>query len=187
MWTSCRQEAIIIMPDRSKAVFFDRDGTLNVDTGYLHDKADFVWIEGAIEAIKRCRQAGFLVIVVTNQSGVARGYYTERDVNELHEWMNYELAQYGTRIDRFYYCPHHPVATVAAYQKNCHCRKPHTGMIDAACADFNIDRNRSWLVGDRPTDMQTAEAAGLRGILYASGSLLDLLNEHIFVSGRDTI
>ena len=173
------------MPKPSKAVFFDRDGTLNVNTEYLHDKADFVWIDGAIEAIRRCRRAGFLVIVVTNQSGVARGFYPEQDVNKLHEWMNEDLAGFNAHIDRFYYCPHHPEAAVAAYRKKCNCRKPNTGMIDAACADFNIDRSRSWLVGDRATDMQTADAAGLQKILYTGGNLCELLEQHIFTGERD--
>ena len=168
------------MPDKTKAVFFDRDGTLNVNTGYLHDSADFTWIEGAIDAIKRCAAAGFLVIVVTNQSGVARGYYEESAVRELHDWMNGELSRHHAHIDRFYYCPHHPEAKIAAYRKDCDCRKPRTGMIDAACADFNIERGASFLVGDKQVDMQAAKAAGITGILYEGGSLLELVEKSIF-------
>ena len=121
----------------NKAIFFDRDGTLNVDVHYLHEPADFVWVEGAIEAIRWANEHGYLVIVVTNQSGIARGYYDEAAVHRLHDWMNEELARQGARIDAFYYCPHHPAGRVPAYTRICDCRKPAPGMLlraMAACA-----------------------------------------------------
>ena len=157
----------------SKAVFFDRDGTLNEDVNYLHKIEDFRWCEGAIDAIRYCNEKGYLVIVVTNQSGVARGYFPEEDVRQLHTWMNRELMEQNAHIDAFYYCPHHPEGTVAEYAKLCACRKPATGLVDAACSSFRIDRARSFLVGDRESDLECAKNAGVRGILYRGGSLLE--------------
>ncbi|MGL6014993.1 MAG: D-glycero-alpha-D-manno-heptose-1,7-bisphosphate 7-phosphatase, partial [Selenomonadaceae bacterium] len=106
----------------NKAVFFDRDGVLNVDVHYLHKKEDFVWVDGAPEAVKYCNDHGYRVIVITNQSGVARGYYTEQDIAALHDWMNEQLQQWGAHIDAFYYCPHHPQGTVLEYTRSCNCR-----------------------------------------------------------------
>lgn len=155
-----------------KAVFFDRDGTLNVDIHYLHRPEDFIWIPGAKEAIKYVNDKGCLAILVTNQSGVARGYYPEEDVKTVYNWMNAELAGIGAHLDALYYCPHHPEAKLPAYRKVCSCRKPATGMIDRACARYQIDRSKSYFVGDSDGDMECAERAGLTGIRYRSGSLL---------------
>ena len=156
----------------NKAVFFDRDGTLNVDIAYLHRPEDFVWIEGAKEAIKYVNDKGYLAILVTNQSGVARGYYPEEDVKAVYDWMNKELEQIGAHLDALFYCPHHPQGKIPAYKKTCNCRKPATGMIDAACKEFNIDRSSSFFVGDSSSDMECAQRSGLRGIHYKQGSLL---------------
>src|SRR5262249_43008423 len=104
---------------RRPAAFLDRDGVLNVDHGYVYRAQDFVWIPGAIKAIKRLNDAGFLVIVVTNQSGVARGLYHEDDIRMLHQWINEALRPEGAHIDAFYYCPHHPEGTVPGYAKVC--------------------------------------------------------------------
>lgn len=122
------------MNTENKAVFFDRDGTLNVDIHYLHRPEDFIWIPGAKEAIRHVNDRGYLAILVTNQSGVARGYYPESDVQHVYDWMNSELQNVGAHLDALYYCPHHPEGTVPAYTKTCSCRKPATGLIDAACA-----------------------------------------------------
>jgi len=163
----------------NRAIFFDRDGTLNLDTGFLHDKSEFVWIDGAIDALKLCRKCGFLTIVVTNQSGIARGFYTEADTENLHLWMNEELDKLGAKIDGFYYCPHHPEGKLAKYRKVCACRKPAPGMIERAAKDFDIDRALSYLIGDRQSDMDAAKAAGVRGLLYQGGNLADFLRQHI--------
>lgn len=156
----------------NKAVFFDRDGVLNVDVHYLYRPEDFVWTEGAMEAIKFCNQHGYLVIVVTNQSGVARGYYTEQDVQELHRWMNAELRNKDAHIDAFYYCPHHPDAQMALYRQACDCRKPKPGMVEAACQRFQIDKSQSLFIGDKASDMECAANAGVRGIQFFGGNLL---------------
>lgn len=168
---------IFRMPN--KAIFFDRDGTLNVDVHYLHDPADFVWIEGAIAAIRWANTHGYLVIVVTNQSGIARGYYDEDAVRHLHDWMNAELAAHGAHIDAFYYCPHHTEGSVPAYVKQCDCRKPAPGMILRAIVEHDIAPAASWMFGDAQSDIAAAEAAGMRGVHYAGGSLLDCVRNAV--------
>lgn len=163
----------------AKAVFFDRDGTLNVDIHYLHRPEDFIWIDGAKEAIKYVNDQGYLAILVTNQSGVARGFYPESDVKRVYDWMNRELQKIGAHLDALYYCPHHPEAKLPAYRKVCNCRKPATGLIDEACARFHIDRTKSYFVGDSEADMLCAKNAGLKGLRYEGGSLRDLLQQNI--------
>lgn len=163
----------------AKAVFFDRDGTLNVDTGYLYRISDFVWTDGAVEAIKYCNDKGFLVIVVTNQSGVARGYYTEADIKVLHEWMNEQLKAVGAHIDAFYYCPHHEEGTVAEYSRPCGCRKPSPKLVDEACLKYSIDKEQSVLIGDADRDILCARNAGIRGARYLGGNLLDFVKAAI--------
>ena len=163
----------------NKAVFFDRDGTLNVDIAYLHRPEDFVWIEGAKEAIKYVNDKGYLAILVTNQSGVARGYYPEEDIKAVYDWMNNELAKIGAHLDALFYCPHHPQGKIPAYTQMCNCRKPDTGMIDEACETFKIDRTKSFFVGDSITDMECAKKAGVTGIFYEAGSLLYCVEEFV--------
>jgi len=116
---------------------------------------------------------------VTNQSGVARGYYTEADVERLHAWMNEDLQKHGAHIDAFYYCPHHPKGAVAQYAKECDCRKPAPGLVETACREYGIDKAKSVLIGDKERDVECAERAGVRGILYPGGSLLDTLRQYI--------
>lgn len=148
----------------NKAVFLDRDGTLNVEKGYVHRIEDWEWIPGAVEAIVALKKAGFLVIVITNQAGIARGYYGNADVARLHAWVNEELRKHGTAIDGFYFCPHHP-----DYGGACECRKPKPGMLYAAQQDFDIDFSRSWLVGDKAADIQAGLAVGIKPILVLTG------------------
>jgi len=157
----------------NKAIFFDRDGTLNVDVHYLHDPEQFVWVDGAIDAIRWANTHGYLVIVVTNQSGIARGYYDEAAVQRLHDWMNAELAKYGAHIDAFYYCPHHTEGIVPAYTKVCACRKPAPGMLLRAIAEYDIDPAVSLLIGDGEHDVVAAANAGVKGVLYPGGNLCD--------------
>ena len=158
-----------------KAVFFDRDGTLNVDVHYLYRPEDFQWTPGAIDAIRYCNDHGYLVIVITNQSGVARGYYTEADVHRLHDWMNADLAKHGAHIDAFYYCPHHVEGKVPEYTKLCDCRKPSPKLVDEACMAYKINRVESFFIGDKELDMKCAVNAGVSGIRYTGGSLLACL------------
>lgn len=159
----------------NKAVFFDRDGTLNEDVGYLHRIEDFRWCEGAVEAIRYCNENGYLVIVITNQSGVARGYFTEVDIRLLHMWMNEELMRYNAHIDAFYYCPHFEGGSVEDFSIACGCRKPSSGMVEKACEEYGIDKEQSVLIGDKESDIKCAENACIRGILYSGGSLLEAL------------
>ena len=161
------------------AVFFDRDGTLNVDTAYLYKVEDFRWMEGAVDAIRYCNEKGYLVIVVTNQSGIARGYYTEEDVRRLHDWMNGELEKHNAHIDAFYYCPHHPGGLVPEYARECGCRKPAPGLVERACADYGIKREGSLLIGDKERDVECARRAGVKGVLYRGGSLFETLCGYI--------
>lgn len=159
------------------AVFFDRDGTLNVDVHYLHRPEEFIWTPDAPAAIRRLNECGILAVVVTNQSGVARGYYLEEDVLRLHDWMNEDLKKKGAHIDAFFYCPHYMEGKFPEYARLCNCRKPATGMIDAACEKYGIDRHRAVMIGDAERDMECARRAGLRGMRYTGGSLLDMVEE----------
>jgi len=148
------------------AVFLDRDGTINVEKNYVYRLSDWEWLPGVIEGIGRLNRAGFKVIAVSNQSGIARGYYTMRDVDELHCEINQELKRHGARIDAFYYCPHHPDFGSAG---ECRCRKPAPGLILDSARDMHVDLARSFLVGDKWTDIQAALATGIVPILVATG------------------
>jgi len=159
------------------AAFLDRDGVLNADTGYVHKPEDFRWIDGAIDTIKLLNEKGYLTIVVTNQSGVARGHYPEQAVIDLHAWMNTQLGAQGARIDAFYFCPHHPEGTIAAYRQRCHCRKPAPGMLLRACAQWPIDKAGSFLVGDKESDLKAATAAGIKAYLFDHPSLLPFVRQ----------
>ncbi len=163
----------------NKAVFFDRDGTLNEEVHYLHKIEDFKWIEGAIDAIKYCNDNGYLAIVITNQSGVARGYYPESDIMKLYNWMNDDLAKHGAHLDGIYYCPHHPTGKVKEYAIECDCRKPLPGMLFKAQKEHDIDLKGSYLIGDGARDVECAEAAGVKGIRYEGGNLCQALVEGI--------
>jgi D-glycero-D-manno-heptose 1,7-bisphosphate phosphatase len=164
---------------RQPAAFLDRDGVLNVDRGYVYRREDFEWLPGAIPAIKRLNDAGYLVFVVTNQSGVGRGLYTEDDVQALHRWIADELAIAGARIDGFEYCPDHPEATIERYRRVSARRKPAPGMILDCLARWPVDVERSFLVGDKPEDMAAAKAAGIAGHLFQGGDLLRYVEEII--------
>jgi D-glycero-D-manno-heptose 1,7-bisphosphate phosphatase len=158
------------------ALFLDRDGVLNEDRGYVARWEDFAWIPGAREAVAAFNRAGWLVIVVTNQSGVGRGYYTEADMHALHARMGQELAAAGGHIDAFYFAPHHPEAPVESYRHpDPPDRKPNPGMILRALADWPIDAERSVLVGDKRSDMEAAARAGIRSLLFQGGDLREFL------------
>ena len=161
----------------TKAIFFDRDGTLNVEKNFLIDPKDFEWIPGAIDSIRFCNENDFLAIVVTNQSGIARGYFTESDVENLHQWMNSELKKFNARIDDFFYCPHHPNANVEKYRVDCDCRKPKSGLIECAVEKYQIDRKASLLIGDADRDVESANRAGIRGVKFSGGNLFETLKK----------
>lgn len=154
---------------KHRAVFLDRDGTINVEKEYLYRPEDLEFIPGAPEAIAQLNQTGFLVIVVTNQSGVARGYFSLDDVNRLHQVMQQQLNDEGAHIDAFYLCPHHPDKGLDAYRFNCDCRKGKPGMILTAAAELNIDLQRSYMIGDKISDVEAGLAAGCRCFLVRTG------------------
>lgn len=151
------------------AVFLDRDGTINVEVGYLCRPEEFRLIDGSAEAIRRLNEAGFLVVVVSNQSGVARGYFDEAAVAGVNETMMRQLAQLGARLDAVYYCPHHPEGAVEQYRRECDCRKPGSGMVRRAEKDLGIDVTRSYVVGDHQGDILLAKNVGARSILVVTG------------------
>lgn len=157
-----------------KLCLLDRDGVLNIDKGYLHKEEDVEWVPGSREAIAWLNRRGYRVVVVTNQSGVARGYFTEETVRKLHDWMTEEVRKSGGEIAAFYYCPHLPGAAVKQYDVDCGCRKPKPGMILQALADFDVCPGNAFLIGDGLRDVEAAEAAGVKGFLYTGGSVLDL-------------
>ena len=161
--------------EKRGAVIFDRDGVLNLDHGYVHRPEDFEWVEDAKAAVRAVNDAGLYAFVATNQSGVARGYYTEAHVIALHAWMNEELAKVGAHIDAFEYCPHHEGGTVPAYTRPCDRRKPGPGMIRDLLARYPVDPARTLMIGDNDTDLQAAAAAGIRGVKFEGGSLLAAL------------
>jgi histidinol-phosphate phosphatase family protein len=167
------------------AVFFDRDGTLNHDTGYTHRVEDLVWMPDAQQAIATANARGYFVFVVTNQAGIARGLYDEIAVQAFHREMQEQLCAYGGHIDAFEWCPHHAEASIAAYRKDCRRRKPAPGMINDVIAFWPVDATRSILIGNSDADMQAAKAAGVRPVRYEGGSLLDLL-EQTLRSARGT-
>lgn len=148
----------------NKALFLDRDGTINVDKKYVYKAEDFTLIEGICDIIRQYIQEGYLIIVVTNQSGVGRGLFSEHDVKKLHDYADDILALQGVKVDKWYYCPHHPIYGIGSYKINCNCRKPKTGMIEKAVKEFNIDVSRSILVGDKEDDIICGQAMGIKSI-----------------------
>ena len=143
-----------------RAIFLDRDGTLNKDTGYVHRKEDWHWLPGVVEALKRFHAVGYALVVVSNQSGLARGMYDLAALHELEAWINADLEAKGAAIDAWYYCPHLPEITGP-----CSCRKPAPGLILRAAEEMGLDLARSWMVGDRVRDVEAGLAAGCRCVL----------------------
>ena len=154
------------------AILFDRDGVLNVDEGYVFDPARLRWIEGARDAVRAVNQAGVLALVVTNQSGIGRGYYTEAQMHAFHAALAAGLAEVDAHIDAFYYCPFHEDAVEGRYRHADHPdRKPNPGMLVRALADHGVASDRAVMIGDKPSDMQAAERAGVRGVFFPGGDL----------------
>lgn len=151
------------------AVFLDRDGTLNEQMGYINHVQRFRLLPGTAEAIRLLNEHGYWAIVVSNQSGVARGYFPLSLVHEVHARMEALLQDQGARVDGVFFCPHHPEGSVAEYRQSCECRKPATGLIQQACNRFEIDMGHSWVIGDRYSDIAFADRAHLPGILVKTG------------------
>lgn len=151
------------------AVFMDRDGTLNEEVSYLSRMEQLRLYPQTLEAVRMINDAGMKAVVVTNQSGVARGYFTEEFVRSVHERINELLRAGGARIDGFYVCPHHPVYGNGIYKQDCACRKPKPGLLLRAAAELNIDLSRSYMIGDMLKDVEAGKTAGAKSILVRTG------------------
>lgn len=158
-----------------RALFLDRDGVINVDHGYVSTPERTEFVEGIFELVTAANVLGYLVIVITNQAGIARGYYSEDDFRAYMAWVRGEFARHGARIDDVFYCPHHPDAGLGPYRQQCICRKPAPGMLLDAQRKFGIDLSQSLLVGDMPTDIEAAKAAGVgTAVLLGSEPCINL-------------
>ncbi len=152
-----------------KAIFLDRDGTINEEMGYINHISRFKIFPFTFEAIKLLKECGYKIIVITNQAGLARGYFSEEILRSVHEKLMEDARRAGAPIDRLYYCPHLPGAAIKKYDRNCNCRKPKTGMLEKARDELNIDLSRSVMIGDRYKDMQFGWKMGLQTVLVLSG------------------
>ncbi|MEI2681219.1 D-glycero-beta-D-manno-heptose 1,7-bisphosphate 7-phosphatase [Erwinia aphidicola] len=158
------------MADKVPAIFLDRDGTINVDHGYVSEIDNFEFIDGVIDAMRELKRMGFALVLVTNQSGIARGMFSEDQFMQLTEWMDWSLADRDVDLDGIYFCPHHPEAIVEELRQSCDCRKPEPGMLLTAQQELNIDMASSYMVGDKIEDMLAAKAAGVgKKVLVRSG------------------
>ena len=170
------------------AVFLDRDGVINVDRGYVHKRDDFEYIDGVFNAVKKCKDMGYLLVLVTNQSGIARGMFTEEQFETLTEWMDWNFAENDIDFDGIYYCPHHPEATVEQYKEVCDCRKPNPGMFISAQTFLDIDMENSVMIGDKKEDMMAAQAAGVgTRILVRTGKPVTEEGEALAATVLDSI
>lgn len=170
-----------------KAIFLDRDGTLNVDGNYVHKIDDFRFIKGVIPALRQLKAMGYLLVIVTNQSGIARGIFTEQEFLQLTEWMDWSLAEQGVEIDGIYYCPHYPQG-VNQFAQECNCRKPKTELFKEAVRDLGIDLSQSIMVGDKTIDIQAGINAGIpTNILVRTGKALDKDGEKLATAILDSL
>ena len=160
-----------------KALFLDRDGTINIDKGYLYKIEDFEFIKGAVDALRIAQEEGYKLIIISNQSGIARGYYTENDFELLNNWMILELKSRGVHIDAVYYCPHLPDAIIPQYRIKCSCRKPGISLFEKAAKEQSISFENSWCIGDRMRDLSICEVYSIRGILIGNSEQERIIKE----------
>jgi len=163
------------------ALFLDRDGVINIDYGFVHSMDNFKYIEGAKEIIKMANNFGILVIVVTNQSGIARGYYSEDEFKLFTEEINEDLKNFGAHIDATYFCPHHPKEGIGKLRKDCNCRKPKTGLLMKAIKEWNLDKDKCFLIGDKDSDIIAANRCGISSCLFSSekNNLLEIFKNKL--------
>ncbi len=147
---------------QQSALFLDRDGVINVDHGYVHRPEDFEFIPGIFELVRTANERGYRVVVVTNQAGIGRGYYSEEKFHKLTDWMCERFLEQGCRIDKVYFCPFHPEHGVGEYKRDSECRKPNPGMFLLAATEMNLNLSRSILVGDKVSDIDAAASAGVQ-------------------------
>ena len=153
----------------NKAIFLDRDGTLNIDYGYVHEIDNFKFIDGAIDALRELKKMGYMLVLVTNQSGIARSYFSEEQFLQLTEWMDWSLAEQDVDLDGIYYCPHHPEGK-GEYKEDCDCRKPKSGMLLQAIKELKIDPTQSIMVGDKVEDLKAGIGAKVKmNVLVRTG------------------
>ncbi len=153
----------------NKAVFLDRDGVINVDKGYVYKIEDFEYVPGAIDSLLKYQEQGYLLIIITNQSGIARGYFTEEQYLILEQWMLADLKSKGVMVTACYYCPHLPDAVVPKYRCKCECRKPGTALFHRAAQDYDIDFSHSIAIGDKERDLAICNETSTKGILLVNG------------------
>ncbi len=160
-----------------RCVFLDRDGTINEEVNYLSRPDQLRLVAGAAEAIKRLKHAGLKVVIITNQAGVARGYFSEPALQQIHLELEKMLRAQDAHIDAIYYCPHHPTAGIGVYKIDCNCRKPKPGLLERAARELNLDLRQSFIVGDKPADLKAGDTVGCRTILVRTGYGLESENE----------
>jgi D-glycero-D-manno-heptose 1,7-bisphosphate phosphatase len=163
-----------------KAIFLDRDGVINSEKNYVHRIEDFSFIPGAIPALKLLQDMDFCLVIITNQAGIARGYYTESDFLKLMDFVSLQLEDHGINILATYHCPHHPLGEIPELSINCLCRKPQPGMLLKAISDFQIDISQSVVIGDKCSDIEAGRAAGIgKAIIVRSGHPLTAKSEQV--------
>lgn len=175
-------ELLAAMPAPRKALFLDRDGVINIDHGYVHTPEDTEWVPGIFELCAKARDVGYLLIVATNQAGIARGYYNVDEFLAYTRWVHQQFALKGSPLAATYYCPHHPDAGIGDFRIDCNCRKPAPGMFVAAQRDLRIDPKASLLLGDKMSDVAAGRAAGLGENLLMEGgglSLCDIVGSYV--------
>ncbi len=161
----------------NKAIFLDRDGTINVEKQYLYKIEDFEFLPGAVDALKLMQSEGFKIIIITNQSGIARGFYSETDFLLLNEWMVSELGRLGVVVDKVYYCPHHPEAQIEKYKCDCTCRKPKIGLFEQAINDFQLDVSKCYAIGDKERDCSICLTSDCKGFLIENNEKQEIIDQ----------
>ena len=159
-----------------RAIFLDRDGTINVEKDYLFKIEEFEFLPRVVEGLRILQDTGYKLIVITNQSGIARGFYQEEDCIKLNKWMTETLALQGISISRIYYCPHHPDAKILKYKVDCSCRKPKLGLFEQAIAEYDLDINQCHAIGDKIRDCAICKETGCRGFLIDENEKKEIID-----------